>query len=83
MAGPPHKAITIELSKHLKLIVAPHGSSKTDVWVSTPMRHPVTGEDLMGQWMERRVVNDKLEEMKKLLQRAISHDLRVQAERNK
>ena len=83
MPGNPYKQKTLMLSKHLCLKVVPHGSQKVDVWISTPMRHPVTGEEMMDQWMERKVDNNNLGDFKDLIDAAVAHNFRVQEQRNK
>ncbi len=82
MPGNPYKQRTLILSKHLCIKVDPRPSAPCDVWISTPMRHPVTGEEHMNQWMDRKVDNANLGDLKDLIDAAFAHNQRIEQERD-
>ncbi len=81
MPGNPYKAKKLILSKHLCLKVVPYSSQEPDVWISTPMRHPVTGEEMINQWMERKINNEHLCDMKDLIDKACAEYQRYMNEK--
>ena len=80
MPGNPYKQRTLILSKHLCIKVTPYQSQRCDVWIECTDR--TDAGELRGK-LFYQVDNNNLGDLKDLIDAAVAHNLRVEAERDR